>query len=263
MSFIHPPNAISDSAFTRMESILTPTQLRERYLFGIDLTDEKGNEIPEASLQHNINAAISYLEHKLDLVISPVRIKEKYDYRQQDYTNFNFLQLKKRPLSELHDLRAKFPTNRELVKYPEEWFVVEHEAAQIQIVPVEGSFSGLIVTQGGSYVPLIYSTSAYWPHLFEVDYTAGFCHDKVPIIINEMIGMQAAIRTFEVLGDIVLGPGTAAENVTIDGANTSKQTTASAMFSAFSARIESYRKQMEDYIKTVRKYYDGIPFIVS
>jgi hypothetical protein len=246
-----------------MEALITPKQLKERYLFGIDLTDENGNEIPEESLQHNVNAAISYLEHKLDIIIAHTRIIEKYDYRQQDYTNYNFLQLKKRPLSELHSLKAKFPTNRNLVEYPEEWFVLEKESAQIQLVPVEGSFSGLIVTQGGSYVPLIYSTSAYWPHLFEVEYTAGFCHDKVPVIINEMVGMQAAIRTFEVLGDIVLGPGTAAENVMIDGANVSKQTTASAMFSAFSARIESYKKQMNEYISAVQKYYNGIPFIVS
>ena len=259
----YPINSTSSEAFTRSESIITPSLLKSRYLFGIDLTDERGNEIPEETLQHQINSAVSFLEHKLDIIITPTSFVERYDYRQQDYMNFNFLQLKHRPLSALTDLRAKFPTNRELVKYPEEWFTIEKEAAQIQLVPVEGTFSGLIVTQGGSYVPLIYGTSSYWPHLFEVSYQAGFCPDQVPVLINEMIGMQAAIRTFEILGDIVLGPGTASENVSLDGANVAKQTTASAMFSAFSARIESYKKQMTEYIKTVHGYYNGIPMIIS
>lgn len=258
-----PFNVISCAPFSRVQPLITPDQLKERYLFGIDLTDESDNELPDDTFQHFIDAAVSYLEHKLDIIISPVKVKEKYDYRQQDYVNFNFLQLKKRPLAELVSLKAKFPTNRELVDYPVEWYVVEQEAAQIQLSPVEGSFSGLIVTNGAAYVPLIYGTKSYWPHLFEVEYVAGFEDDKIPVIINEMIGMQAAISIFEVLGDIVLGPGTASESVNLDAAGTSKQTTASAMFSAFSARIESYRKKMAEYISTIRKFYNAIPAIIA
>ena len=260
--FTAVPNREGRNAFTREEPLLTVEQMKKRYLFGIDLTDEKGNEIPKEVLQHHINAAVSYLEHKLDIIIFPTQILENYDYRQIDYTNFNFIQLKKRPVSQLTSLKAKFPTNRELVDYPKEWFVLEKEAAQIQLSPVEGSFSGLIVTQGGSYVPLIFGTRSSWPHLFEIGYTAGFDADKIPTIINEMIGMQASIRTFEILGDIVLGPGVANESVGLDGAQVAKGLTASAMFSAFSARIESYKKQMVEYIKTVKQHYNGIPTIV-
>lgn len=257
------PNSSGREKFTRNESLITPKQLKERYLFGIDLTDEAGNEIPDAVFQHQINSAVSYLEHKLDIVIFPTKIAaERYDYRQVDYTNFNFIQLKKRPVSEVTILKAKFPANRELVDYPTEWFVLEKESAQIQLSPVEGTFSGLIVTQGGAYVPLIYGAKDYWPHLFEITYTAGFCNDQIPVLINEMIGMQAAIRSFEILGDIVLGPGVASESVNLDGAGVSKGLTASAMFSAFSARIESYKKQMVEYIKTAKQYYNAIPAIV-
>ena len=242
--------------------MLTVDQLKSRYLFGIDLTDEKDKEIPRETLQHYINSAISYLEHKLDIVIQPTRIKERYDYRLKDYEYFNFMQLKKRPIIDVIVLKAIFPNNRELVEYPKEWYAIEHESAQLQLVPVEGSFSGLIVTNGGSYVPLIYGTRNYWAQLFEVEYIAGFCADKIPVLINEMIGLQAAIRVFEILGDIVLGPGIASESVGVDGANTSKGLTASAQFSAFSARIESYKKQMKEYVTVVRKYYNGFAFVV-
>lgn len=257
-----PPNSISPGQFTRTEPIINVQELKDRYLFGIDLTDENGNEIPNKTLQHQINAAVSYLEHRLDIVIAPTVFVEKYDYQQKDYTDFNFLQLKKRPTLEVDSLKAKFPNNQDLVEYPQEWYVIEKESSQIQLSPVEGTFSGLIVTNGGSYVPLLYGNRSKWPHLFEIRYTAGFCADQVPVLINEMIGMQAAIRTFEILGDIVLGPGVANESVSLDGASTSKGLTASAMYSAFSARIESYKKQMQDYIKTVKGYYNAIPFSI-
>jgi len=263
MSFSFPPNHTSEAAFTRTEPLVTPEDIKTRYLFGIDLTDDKGNELPEKTIQHAINTAVSYLEHKLDIIILPTTFKEKYDYRQQDYTNFNFLQLKKRPLCSVESLKAKFPNNVDLVNYPEEWITIEKEASQVQLVPVEGSFSGVIVTQGGSYVPLLYGTKDHWPHLFEIEYTAGFDNDCIPVVLNDMIGMQASIRLFEILGDIVLGPGVASESVNLDAAGVSKGLTASAMYSAFSARIESYKKQMDDYVKTVKKYYNGFAFTVA
>lgn len=262
MSF--PPNRVTTDAFESGSPMVTPQDLKTRYLFGIDLTDNKGNEIPKEVLEHAINTAVSYLEHKLDIVILKRGFDERYDYRQVDYTQFNFIQLKKRPAIAVTEMKAKFPNNVDLVTYPPEWFVLEKEGAQIQLSPVEGTFSGLVVTQGGSYVPLLYGAKDYWPHLFQIKYTAGFEHDCIPTVINDMIGMQAAIRLFEILGDIALGtPGVTSESVSIDGANTSKQTGGGAKNSVFSARIDSYKTQMKEYIETVRKYYNGFAFTVA
>lgn len=258
-----PINSTSQPGFSRAEPILTPEQLKQRYLFGIKLQDEKGNDMPREVIQHHISAAISYLEHKMDIIIAPTQFVEDYDYRQVDYTNFNFLQLKHRPLASMEALKAQFPNNVELVTYPKEWFVLEKEAAQIQLSPQTGSMSGLIVTSAGTYVPLLFGTRDHWPHLFRVEYTAGFCADQVPIIINEMIGMQAAIRIFEIMGDILHGAGISSESVGLDAASISKQLTASANYSAFSARITGYKEQMKEYIATVRNHYNAIPSIIS
>lgn len=263
MSFSFPPNSVSGSSFTRTEALVTPEQIKSRYLFGIDLTDDNGNELPAETIQHAIDTAVSFLEHKLDIIIYPTEFVEKYDFRQIDYTNFSFLQLKKRPLCDVSEWKARFPNNKDLVIYPKEWIVMEKESSQVQLSPVEGTFSGLVVTHGGGYAPLLFGTRDAWPHLFQITYTAGFDNDCIPAVINDMIGMQASIRLFEILGDIVIGAGIANENVGLDGANVSKGTTASAMYHAFSARVESYRKQMDDYTKTVRKYYNGFAFTVG
>lgn len=261
--FEFPPNAASDSQFTRSEPLITPEDFRLRYLFGIDLTDEHGNEIPREVFQQQINAAVSYFEHKLDIIIHPTKFVERYDYRAVDYIEFNFLQLKKRPLSSVELIKAKFPNNRDLVEYPKDWYTIDKEGSQVQLVPIEGTFSGLIITQGGSYLPQIYGTRQYWPHLFEITYTAGFDNDCIPSILNEMIGLQAALSVFEILGDITLGPGVQSESVSIDGASTSKNLSSSAMYSVYGSRIENYRRKLEDYTKTLKKYYSGLNFVVS
>lgn len=263
-----PFNAVSSAGLDRTEPVLTVEQFKQRYLVGLldadgNLTDWKGNTIPDATLQHHILAAISYLEMKLDLILLKTKFVEKYDYRAVDYTSFNFIQLKKRPAISVEEIKAKFPNNIDLVKYPEEWYVLEKEASQIQLSPVEGTFSGLVVTQGGSYVPLIYGTRDYWPHMFEITYTAGFCDDQIPILLNEMIGMQAAIRAFEILGDVLFGPGIASESVSLDGASVSKALANTAKYALFSGRINSYKEQMKDYIDTVRKYYSGFASVVG
>ncbi len=258
-----PPNAVTGSSFTEFQSMITTAELKSRYLFGITMTDKDDNEIPEETFQHFINTAVSFLEHELDIIIIKRKFQENYDYRSNDYTAFNFLQLKKRPVNDLISLKARWPNGTVLIDYPEAWFVVEKEGAQIQLAPMQGSFSGLVVSQGATMMPMMFGTKDYWPHLFEATYFAGFNHDEIPLLLNEMIGMQAAIRSFEVLGDLLIPGGISSESVGMDGASVSKQTTASANYSVYSARITSYEKQMKKYIKTARKYYNGIPFTVA
>ena len=258
MSFQFPPNSTTAAGFTRSEGIVTPDQLKQRYFWGVDLTDKSGNVVPPEVLQHQINAAVSYIEHKLDIIIFPTTIVDEHDMRTVDYQEFNFIQLKKRPVNEVTAMRAKFPNNRTLISFPKEWFVVEKEAAQLQLAPVEGSFNGLIITQGGSYVPLLYGTKDSWPHMFEVTYIAGFCDDQIPLILNEMVGLQAAISMFMILRDTIFGP-IAGENTSLDGAATGRQTGSTG---PYGARIDSYQKKLDELLKVAHKYYNGFAFTV-
>jgi hypothetical protein len=258
MSFQFPPNAIGSSGFTRGEPLITPEQLKTRYLFGIDLTDKNGNTLPDEVLQHQINSAISYVEHKLDIIIMPTEIVDRHDYRLTDYQNFNFIQLKKRPTMQIKFIKAKFPNNQELIDYPLDWVVLEKETSQLQLAPVNGSFNGLILTNGGYSMPLIFGTRDYWPHMFEITYIAGFCNDQVPIIINEMIGLQASISVFEILRDIVFGP-VASESTSVDGASTNRSIVAQG---PYGPKIESYTRRLQEYFKVAHKYYNGFSFVV-
>lgn len=260
------PNAVpvTENSFTESEAMVTVDQLKTRYFFGIPFTDKEEKLLPPETLQHAINSALSYLELKLDIIIRKRAFNERYDFRSVDYGNFCFIQMKKRPIHDVESFKAKYPNAAELIDFPKDWIVIEKEAGQLQLSPVQGTFNGLVVTQGGSYLPLLFGTRGQWPHLFEIKYTAGFCDDQIPVIINEMIGMQAAIRGFEILADAALGGVPfSGENVNLDGAGVGKQTSASGTNSIYAARLKAYQDQMKEYISTVKKYYNGIPFVVA
>lgn len=252
-------------AYSRCEPVISIEQLKARYLFGIDLTDKDGRTMPDDTIQYAIDSAVSYLEHKLDIVILQRKIlNEEHDYRSINNTNFNFISLKKRPLIDVTVVKARYAPGSDLQEYPKEWYVVEKDAGQLQLVP-----RGASTIAQASYLPGMMGNSPFllgrtgsWPHLFAVDYIAGFCDNQVPAVINEMIGLKAAYNLFEVLGDIILGIGAPSTSVSLDGASTSRSNSAGAGATVFSARMKSYNERLNDYIDTVRKYYNGIVFTV-
>lgn len=261
MADICPP-----AAFTKTESLITAAKLRSRYFFGIPLVDAQGNEMDDDTLEYAIQSAITYIEQKLDITIIEQRLVERYDFKANDYAEFNFITLKTRPVIEVLEVKARYPSGENLVVYPKEWYVVEKQAGQLQLSPGVGVYSSNMIQPGNAgNLPLILSSShgrGYWPHLFEVTYRAGFPADCIPTIFNEMIGMQASFGILDIMGDILSGLGVASESVGIDGASVSKQLAKSGVYSTFSARSAAYQKRLDQYMDVVRKHYNGIPFVV-
>lgn len=254
---------MSTSAFSRCEPLLTAEKLKSRYFFGVPLEDSYGNEMPLDTLQFAIESAVAYLEQKLDIIILAKNFVENHDYKINDYSEFNFLTLKNRPVREVDLVRAKYPSGSTLVAFPKEWYVVQEEAGQLQIAPGVGAYQNFLAPQGSGNLPLIQFTRSYWPHLFEVTYKAGFCDDAIPMIINEMIGLQASLGILDIMGDLLGGgAGLVGNSTSIDGTSVSNQYAASAMYSSLSARLISYQKRLDGYIEVVRKHYNGIPFVV-
>jgi len=262
MSTSFPTNATGTPAFTKNQPLLTIEDLKKRYLFGVDLRDDNGNEIDDSVLQHNLDMAVSFVEHELDIIITPRQFKERYDYKKSDYDNFLMLNLKKRPVISVEALEAVTNSEVVLIKYPEEWVSIEKESAQIQISPSEGAFGPMFLSGGSAQLPLLPGRRDYWPHLIRVEYTAGFCPDEIPVIINEIIGLQASLGIFDIFGDLVIGAGIANESTSIDAVSTSQGSTASAMYSGYSARIESYSKRIKKYLDTARRYYHAGSLVV-
>lgn len=247
-----------EGAGLAIRNIITVPQLKARYLFGLDLTDDAGQPLPDAVFQHYIITAIRWLEHELDISILPTTCIEKHDYYKQDYEAFNLLQLDQYPLIEVTSFRVQYPSGQNVVEFPTEWFRVNYEEGHIQIVPTAGTLSEILIGQGGSYLPAIYNGTQYLPQLFEVTYTAGFEEGKVPANLLDLIGMFASLGPFNIFGDLIAGAGIATASLSMDGISQTIGTTSSATNAGYGARITQYLDQIKKQIPVLRNYYKRV-----
>jgi hypothetical protein len=245
--------------------MLLPTAdvLKNDYLFGIPLTDEDGNIMQDSVLAAWIERAIAWLETELMIKIAPTSITESHDYYLSEYVNFCYVQLYQYPVISVTSLKASY-AGQDIMTFPSSWIRIYKESGQLQLVPTTGNLSQVLLSQGsGVLLPLITNKLSGMPHLFTVNYTAGFPSGQVPADICDLIAMKAVIGVMNILGDILLGAGIASQSLSIDGLSESINTTQSAENSAYSARVRQYEKQIQTQLPNLRAKYKGIKMTVA
>ncbi len=264
----------------RTESYLTVDMLRRRWLHGVDLTDNDGNELTEETLQDYIDIATNILETDLDICIAKRIFKgpsvdsdgneldgtaEEKDYQSNDYWQWGYFQLNNIPVIRVTDLRAVYP-NANILSYPLIWFKLQKHDGILRLIPAAGTLSQFQVDAGGQYFPEIFRTQGHVPLVWQVDYEAGFDDGKIPMDINLAIGLIAAIFALNIAGDLVIGAGIAGSSLSIDSLSQSIQTTSSAENHAYSAKVKEYQKLLygesinspnRGVIRSLRDFWQG------
>lgn len=239
--------------------------IKNHYLFGINLTDPKGNPLPDSLFIHYINSAVDYLENLLDITITPKDFTdERHDYIQNDYRNWGFIQLQHCPVRTITELVLMYGGQKS-IQIPLDWIQLNKLTGQITLFPSAGSANSLIIGQTG----LLFGFQSQWsyaPMLWSVTYNAGIDENdpSMPLdLLKECIFKRACCGILNVWGDLVLGAGIASQSVSIDGISQSIGTTQSAEFGAASARINTYTKDIQDNLLPVlRQKLGGIRLIV-
>lgn len=215
------------SKFERYGAIPTPTQLKSRALFGVPLKSAlTGEEITDDAIKHYIDAAISELEHELDLYITPVTFEEKHDYRRHEFTwNYNYLKLNHPNVISIERVQLSFSNNDEeqgFVNFPLEHVHVMPQEGVMQLVPAFGtSLSGFLLSafSGTQFHALRAIGLNEFPGAVRVKYTAGFEEDKIPSAMIELIENMAAYKLLTFLGPLIF-PHTSV-GVSMDGVSQS------------------------------------------
>lgn len=239
--------------------------LKENYLFGLDLTDDDGNPFPDQMFIHAIRYATAFLEKKLDLLLVPQDIIETHDYVVEEYRQFGWFQVDKRPLNKVESVRGVYPHSvdgtdegRTVIDFPSEMISVPiPESGQIQLIPFTGSITHFMIGKGGSYLPMIRAGySKYYPSLFEIKYNAGF--KQLPSDIQHCVCLYASLNILDIAGDLIVGAGIASKSIGIGGLSQTINTTSSATNAGYGARILSYQKQIKTLLPTLERYYHGL-----
>lgn len=245
--------------------IITPQELKEIFLFGVDLTNDDGESFPEQMYEFYIRAAQEWLETQIGglQLCQHVIPEETHDYYINDYVQYNFIKLFRYPVYDVSKVAIQFPLSNNLLEFDPSWYRIESSGAQVNLVPTQGTFSSIILSQGGSFLPLLYSGLQYVPALFKVTYTAGYPKGKIPVLLKEIIGMKAAMGPLNIAGDLIAGAGIASKSLGMDGLSQSIATTASATNAGYGSRILQYTKQIEERMKNLRNYFLGMQMVVS
>lgn len=231
-------------------------QLKSRYLWGMSIKDENGNELPNDVLEFYIDAAQERISLLADVVINPTECIDDLDYYVYDYSQWGYLPLIHRPVISMTKLEMVF-ANRSIFAMPAEWIKLSKKRGTIQIFPVLGSVVGtLIVTGNGAWLPIIFRRWEYAPQLWRATYIAGYAEGEVPLVIQDAIGKEACIGLSQALIDLVIGAGVGETTTVVDGV--SQSTTLLRDY----PRISQYRWELKYFYEHVVPTIKGIDFVV-
>jgi hypothetical protein len=262
-----------------LPSGFTTAMLQSDYLFGLDLKDQIGRTLPDQVLANKITIAITRLQRELkDFSIIPQTVgapgpcdspaptfditEDPYDYDLNDYMNWGFLVLRRKPVISVQRIRLIYPTGQNIITYPSNWIKIYHKFGQIQIVPMAGSFSQYpLIGQGAMYLPLMsgFLTKSI-PQLIYVDYTAGLA--AVPADMTDAIYKMAAIDILRNAGQSK-APGVASLSTSADGLSENTTLTQSANTTLYGAQIKEYQADVKQFIVDFLENQKGIDFRVA
>jgi hypothetical protein len=243
---------------------ITAEFVRNTFLFGVNLKDDDGNEMPDALIEFYIKSATRYVERELSIILGTKEIvNEAHDYYYDDYTAFGHVKLLHYPVQRVKKYAIQFPLSNEGLEFDPRWFKVDSVGGQVNLIPTEGTFSAILLGQGGSFLPLLYSGRDYIPYIISIDYTAGFEDGEVPEDILEVIAMKAALGPLNIAGDLIAGAGIANQSISLDGLSQTVGTTSSATNAGYGARIIQYEKQIKTLLSTIRSNLKGIQMVVA
>lgn len=243
--------------------------LKTNYLFGLDLSDDDGNPFPDEMFISAIRYATSFLEKKLDLLLTPQEVVETHDYHVEDYRQFGHFQLDKRPINKVEKVQAVYPHSADgtpdgqtIIDFPSNMISVPiPESGQVNLIPFTGSLTHFMIGKGGAYLPLIRSGYApFYPSLFKITYNAGFA--QIPDDLKHCICLYAALNILDIAGDLIVGAGIASKSISIGGLSQNINTTSSATNAGYGARILSYQKQVKVLLPTLERFYHGLRMTV-
>lgn len=242
----------------RFSDLPTAETMRSRKLFGIPLKSSlTGEELPDESIEFYIKAAISEIEHVLDLNITPVTYREKHDYRRHNFTwNYNYLKVDHPNIISVNRLELSFTNDLEaggFVDFPLEHVHTMPQEGVVQLVPAFGtSLSGFLLSafSGTQFHALRATGVTDFPGGVRIEYTAGFCPGKVPVIVVNLIETLAAIQLLSELGP-VLFPNTSI-SIGIDGTS---QSTSNPGPKYLNDRLEQLQTLRETQYDAVKGYY--------
>ena len=242
----------SSEVLKRIEPILSPEKLINRYLKGINLSQYSNDDLKDI-----IGIAADKTELLIGTTITPVRRKEKHPFDRSLYRSFIHLMANFGPILQVDKMCIRSSNDKNIFEIPADWIdAARLYQKQINVIPltVVGATG---ITQGQptgaaglAFIAAMNGGIDWVPSYWEIEYTTGVCNKEgqVPSIINELIGAIAAIN---ILGSLGAQNKNTSVSISHDGISQSSSNPGPNLYQTRIAELMAERDLMVKKIKGV------------
>lgn len=249
----YPVNAFATSdLMQRCEPLLTPELLISRYL---KIQEKKIREkFTDAELKDYINLAMNEFERTSKLVVNKVQDTERVPFDRDLYKSFVYIKTKHGPILSVEEINIQSSNGEQIYKLPPDWIEVGYaHQRQLNLIPILSIFGAAGLQDGrASNAGLIFlqaiNNFQWLPAFFTVKYTYGLSNTEgqIPIMVNEVIGMIAAINVLSMLQSFYLQTST---SISQDGVS---QSATGPGPKVYTQRIEDLEKKKDKALAEIK-----------
>lgn len=258
-----PKDAVGGTEWSRTEPLLTPQLLVQRFLFGIPLVSQVPNPLtkkPDVKtpdiLKDHIMRAIATLEAELQVQIFPMQFEEPVPYDRVFMEQWMYIRLKNRPVLSVEKLAIRPQNNtraEDILVFPNTWLSLTNaHKGQINLIPLVAatneSFSQISTGNGAAFLLAFIGQASWVPSYWVVTYTAGFPEGNIPRVLNELIGVQAAM---DILSDIASTFRISSYSLGLDGMSQSQSTPGPQVYKVRMDELEKKKKTLLNRVRTI------------
>lgn len=259
---VYPINCIEDT-FGAVEPLITPPILKMRHLFGIPLVSGmvdpdtgKRQRMTDPIIEDVIERAVSMAELELRINIFPRKFREKAPFDMNLYNSFMFFTLPQRPVMSVDKVSVNPANMQDAYTMDPQWLETAYvRTGQINVVPITVTFqnAGFISPNaggsGGTAFMQLLGQRGWIPAYWQIEYTSGFPEGQFPRVVNELIGVIAAIDILGILAST--NAGNNGSSISMDGLSQSETTLGPQMYDARIQLLTGKKDEMVGKLKTV------------
>lgn len=255
---LEPVHAVATS-LDRLEPLVSPEQLRDQWLFGINMVSNtrdpitnRAQVLTDDTISQIILRAVSMVETDTGLDLFPVQRDEKHPFDRNLYDAMGYFQLEHRPASSVEKLSVTPANGIDVYVVPLDWVETAYlEKGQLNIVPLTIAFQngGYIPTQsaGGAMFLSILGQKQWLPAFWQVRYTSGYPDGMLPRQVNELVAIYAAMEVLSMLA-ATFG-GATSHSLGYDGISQSVSTPGPQVFTTRIQELETKRQALVGKLK--------------
>lgn len=248
-------------SYARYEPLITPDQLKRRFLFGIPLISaivdpqtKKRAELTDIDLKDAIARASAQVEMEASIHVTPKRITARLPFDRAEYKSLGFFRLKDAPILQIESLQVKTADSTSVYTVPMNWVDPgQFQKGQVNIVPLQPAFIG-----AGGILPSFDAGGAAWLSIlgqagwvadyWEMVYVTGMDEGHVPLFVNSLIGVCAAI---DIIQKIAATNRVQSYSTNLDAAGQSVSTGGAAIYDPVLTKLMEEKKTFLGRVKAI------------